>query len=130
MGKCILGVKPYKYSELLFDDCQIIVNSFFHNALGTDILGKNGLNTVRRVFRTLSKIYDETFFVNSEQLSSNSSSVCPGYPHIETSQLICFANQMTGFYMRATLTLNGLTISAKYSIIHVWHGSEYTRDFN
>ena len=119
MGKCILGVEPYKYSELLFDDCQIIVNSFFHNALGTDILGKNGLNTVRSVFRTLPKIYDETFFVNSEQLSSNSSSVCPGYPHIETSQLICFANQMTGFYMRATLTLNGLTISAKYSIIHV-----------
>ena len=24
-------------------------------------------------------------------------------PHIETSQLICTANQLTGFYMRATL---------------------------
>ena len=29
-------------------------------------------------------------------------------PHIETSQLICDANQLTGFYMRATLALNGL----------------------
>ena len=32
-------------------------------------------------------------------------------PHIETSQLICCANQanqLTGFYMRATLALNGL----------------------
>ena len=29
-------------------------------------------------------------------------------PHIETSQLICKSNQLTGFYMRATLALNGL----------------------
>ena len=28
--------------------------------------------------------------------------------HIEISQLICIANHLTGFYMRATLTLNGL----------------------
>ena len=31
-----------------------------------------------------------------------------GCPHIETSQLICKANQLTGFYMRVTLALNGL----------------------
>ena len=29
--------------------------------------------------------------------------------HIETSQLICTANQLIGFYMRVTLALNGLT---------------------
>ena len=29
-------------------------------------------------------------------------------PHAETSQLIFCANQLTGFYMRATLELNGL----------------------
>ena len=29
-------------------------------------------------------------------------------PHIETSQLICTANQLTDFYMRAILALNGL----------------------
>ena len=28
--------------------------------------------------------------------------------HKETSQLICCANQLTGFFMRATLALNGL----------------------
>ena len=28
---------------------------------------------------------------------------------IETSQLICSSNQLTGFYMRATLALKGLT---------------------
>ena len=33
---------------------------------------------------------------------------CQCSPHIETSQLICFANQLTGCYMRATLALNGL----------------------
>ena len=28
--------------------------------------------------------------------------------HIETSQLICYANQLTGLYMIATLTFNAL----------------------
>ena len=28
-------------------------------------------------------------------------------PHMETSQLICTANQLTDFYMRATLAING-----------------------
>ena len=28
-------------------------------------------------------------------------------PHIETSQLICCVNQLTGFYKRATLTPMG-----------------------
>ena len=30
-------------------------------------------------------------------------------PHIEKSQLICRANKLTGFYMRTTVTLNGLS---------------------
>ena len=33
---------------------------------------------------------------------------CQCCPHKETSQLICCANQLTGFYMRATQPLNGL----------------------
>ena len=33
---------------------------------------------------------------------------CQCCPHIETSQLICTANQLTGFYLKATLALNGL----------------------
>ena len=32
------------------------------------------------------------------------------YHHIETSQLICRANQLTGFYMMATLAVNELMI--------------------
>ena len=34
---------------------------------------------------------------------------CQCCPHIETSKLICYADQLTGFYMRATLALNGFT---------------------
>ena len=34
---------------------------------------------------------------------------CQCCPHIETSRLICRANQLTGFYMRATMALNGLS---------------------
>ena len=30
--------------------------------------------------------------------------------HIETSQLVCCANQLTGFYWKATLAFNGLSI--------------------
>ena len=33
---------------------------------------------------------------------------CQCCPHIETSQLIGPGNKLTGFYMRATLALNGL----------------------
>ena len=42
--------------------------------------------------------------------SSPSPIKCQCCPHIETSQLICTANQLTGFCMRATLALNGLSI--------------------
>ena len=36
---------------------------------------------------------------------------CQCGPHIETSQLFCCANQLTGFYMRATLAFNGLILA-------------------
>ena len=36
---------------------------------------------------------------------------CQYCPHIETSQLICTANQLTGFYMRATLAMNAILIA-------------------
>ena len=38
------------------------------------------------------------------------------YPHIETSQLICAANQLTGFYMTATLALNVLNKLVVFSL--------------
>ena len=33
---------------------------------------------------------------------------CQCCPYIETSQFICCANELTGFYMRVTLALNEL----------------------
>ena len=42
---------------------------------------------------------------------------CQCCPHIQTSQLICCATQLTGFYMRATLALNVLITIA----IAVYH---------
>ena len=41
---------------------------------------------------------------------------CQCCPHIENSQLICTANQLTGFFMRATLAFNGL-ISMRVSVL-------------
>ena len=35
---------------------------------------------------------------------------CHCCPHIETSQLICIANQLTGFYISATLAFHGLML--------------------
>ena len=37
--------------------------------------------------------------------------------HIETSQLICRANQQTGFYMIGTLVIKGLTLNLKFHVI-------------
>ena len=49
-------------------------------------------------------------------------SKCQCCPHIETSQLIFRANQLSSFYMSATLALNGLRVlhipSGKMN--HVW----------
>ena len=43
---------------------------------------------------------------------------CQCYPHIGTSQLVCCANELTGFYMKITLTLNGL--SSVVSLVNQW----------
>ena len=45
-------------------------------------------------------------------LKGNQPIKCQCCSHIETSQLICTTNQLTGFYMRATLAFNELM--AKY----------------
>ena len=39
------------------------------------------------------------------------------FHHIETNQLICTANQLTGFYMRATLPFNGLNMQASSIVL-------------
>ena len=36
------------------------------------------------------------------------------FPYIETSQLICRANQLTGFYMMRTLVVKGLKAALAY----------------
>ena len=38
----------------------------------------------------------------------------PVLPRIKSSQLICCANQLTGFYMRAALAFNGLILEAEF----------------
>ena len=40
---------------------------------------------------------------------------CP--THIETSQLICRANQLTSFYVRGTLTVKGLSNKFKQKLL-------------
>ena len=57
------------------------------------------------LFRILSEKF-KTFVIS--HLSMSLIIKCQCCPHIETSQLICTANQLTGFYIRATLALNGL----------------------
>ena len=46
--------------------------------------------------------------IDAKRLHFNLLSASVAY--IETSQVICYANQLTGFYMRGTLALNGLNI--------------------
>ena len=50
-----------------------------------------------------------TFFLILLALAVNIEPIkCQCCSHIETSQLTCYANQSTGFYMRAILAFNGL----------------------
>ena len=49
----------------------------------------------------------------------------PVFPHIETSQLICTANQLTGFYLRATLVLNGWMTQLSLSENDLLHNIMY-----
>ena len=55
-------------------------------------------------------------------MSFNDPIKCQCWLLIETSKLICFANQVTGFYMRVTLALNGLTSK---TFIHDIQGRTY-----
>ena len=48
--------------------------------------------------------------------------LCQCCPHIETSQLICIANQLTDFYVRATLAFNGLRYSKFVPVITYLRG--------
>ena len=48
------------------------------------------------------------FCGNESHYLTHKEPVLPSYRNQSTSQLICTANQLTGFYMRATLALNGL----------------------
>ena len=43
---------------------------------------------------------------------------CKCCPRIETSQLICCANQLTGFYMKKTMALNGLKLDSNICGVH------------
>ena len=43
---------------------------------------------------------------------------CQCCPHIETSQLLCSANQLTGFYRKATLAIIGLILQ-KIIALHI-----------
>ena len=40
---------------------------------------------------------------------------CQCCPYVETSQLICCANELTGFYMRVTLALKGFTETLNFN---------------
>ena len=64
---------------------------------------------------------------------------CQCCPDIETSRLISTANQLTGFYMRATLALNGLKqfiyrsfykINSSILIKYKWKDSSKTSNYS
>ena len=55
---------------------------------------------------------------------------CQCCPHIETSLLICCANQLTGFYTRTTLAFDGLKLHStnfQYKIKFDWWASFLSR---
>ena len=75
------------YRVIVFQD-QIVAEDF------TRILFLLQLLTIATVFCHMRELHTRT---------SLSISKCQCCPHIETSQLICTENQLTGFYMRTAL---------------------------
>ena len=78
-------------------------------------------NTAEKSSRTFpGQIFTSRTFPGHKKNSSTFSGLLeiPGQldtlPHIKTSQLICNANQLLGFYMRPTLAFNGLRASAVF----------------
>ena len=72
------------------------------------------------------------FAFNAQELSGKGPSL-NGYPiyhqcsyHIETSQLIYSANQMTGFYMMRKLVVIGLRQLIWIQVVHSYTGTQLT----
>ena len=72
--------------------CEISKNTFFAEHLGTT-----------------ASVDTQSWHMWIGRSSYSYAIKCLCFPHIETSQLICAANKLTGFYMKATLALIGLS---------------------
>ena len=88
-----------------FDSCsgnfKVIIQMFivhFHENIST-------------LTNTLTFSINYTEAINSKSINTLTTNVSH---HIETRQLVCIANQLTGFYM-GTLIVNGLKRSKNYS---------------
>ena len=68
------------------------------------------------IMNTVFKLRQNTTWKISTQFKSSKQKV---YFNLETSQLICYAHQLTGLFMRATLALNGLN-RIKYRASQIW----------
>ena len=89
--------------------CGLVIKKISDTSLDTYLFGSDLL--VMLLLKSAIKWCQEFFYlfffffeVRSVLFNPLSASVAL----IKTSQLICCANQLTGFYMRATLALNGL----------------------
>ena len=94
--------------------CEFSKNTFFTEHLRMTASVCNSLllshfNCVTEELNTVSNVYQ---FIRRQSCH-----------HIETSQLICLANQLIGFYTMATLAFNELmlvTIPLQWSIDNAW----------
>ena len=91
-------------------DCQsrLKSDSFSHEMETASCQAPNWYFKVSGIIKTqilFNPLVIKIQILSLDRLNSLNASHCP---HIETSQLICSANQLTCFYMRETLTFNEL----------------------
>ena len=99
--------KEHKYKELLVHVYEYAYISFPISRF-TVILSSFAED--KDLFKTIF-FSEQVFFrkpTETKSLFKTELIKCKRCPHTETSQLICHANQLTAFYLRATLALNGL----------------------
>ena len=98
-----------------FDQVLDKVMSLMTHRIGKGYVDKNSKKICESIIVRFSTSRYRTKFYRSRSKLKNNVKVNPlnasVFSHIETSQLICFSNQLIGFYMRATLAFNGLKLN-------------------
>ena len=93
---------------LYLQDQYLCVKYLLHELDSSDLLPQFMENRIDVMIIVFFVTFKETWLSCQVLIFSSFNGQC--FHHVETSQLICSANQVTGFYMMGTLSVKGLIL--------------------